>query len=171
MFLTSIELDDDSRATVYKVDKACAFKNQRPIALIPGKETRDTIKDVIAAIDIGIYQGRENMNLFDFGSFKARFKIDIKLCQMDTKMIKMISGLTGAYCTACSVSEADARIVRNVSNGFQIDRDMTNLDQLYNELKVIKPNGKEFIPKSIGDYAKRQGLCMPPLTKNDICGI
>ena len=170
MSLTSIELDDDSRATVYKVDKACAFKNQRPIALIPGKETRDTIKDVIAAIDIGIYQGRENQNLFDFGSFKARFKIDIKLCQMDTKMIKMISGLTGAYFTACSVSEADARIVRNVSNGFQIDRDMTNLDQLYNELKVMKPNGKEFIPKSIGDYAKRQGLCMPPLTKNDICG-
>ena len=170
MSLTSIELDDDSRATVYKVDKACAFKNQRPIALIPGKETRDTIKDVVAAIDIGIYQGRENHNLFDFGSFKARFKINITLTQLDTKMIKTLSGLTGAYCTACTVLEADARIVENISNGFPIDRDMTNLDQLYNELKVMKPNGEEFIPKSVGDYAKRQGLCMPPLTKNDICG-
>ena len=108
MALNSIGIDDDSNNWIYKVDKACAFQNQRPIALIPGKETRENIQDVIAALDIAIYQGRENQSLLNFGDFEALFKIDINMTQMDTKMIKTISGLTDAYCTACTISEKDA---------------------------------------------------------------
>ena len=169
MSLNSIEIDDDSNHLVYVANKACAFQNQRPIALIPGKESRDNIKDIVSALDIGIFQGRNNENLFDFKDFKARFKININLSQLDTKMIKTITGLTGAYCTACTISEAEARNIQNVSNGFKMNRSMKNLEQLVNELKVLNPNGEEFIPKNTRDYEKRQGLCTPPITKADVC--
>ena len=169
MSLISIQIDDDSNAVVYAANKACAFQNQRPIGLIPGKETRDNIKDVVSALDIGIFQGRQNENLFDFGSFKARFKIDINMAQIDTKMLKTITGLTGAYCTACTASENEARNKENVTKGFEMNRSIGQVDQLFNELKVLKANGEEFIPKGTRDYEKRQGLCMPPLTKADVC--
>ena len=112
------------------------------------------MKDIVDALDIGIYQGKHNENIFNFGSFRARFKIHIELCQIDTKMIKNLSGVTVAYCTACKASESEAHNEENVANGFKMNRTIQNMEQLYNELKVIDSNGEEFIPKKPGDYKK-----------------
>ena len=169
MALSSIEMKDFPNTVVYNANKICSIQNQRPIGLVPGKESRSNIKDIINALDIGIFQGRENENLFDFGSFKARFRINIQLCQMDTKMIKMVTGLTGAYCTACLVTEEKAHNREKIINGFEMSRTPENMEKLFEELKVLDANGEEFIPKSTKDYEKRYGLCMPPLTKADVC--
>ena len=56
-----------------------------------------------------------------------------------------------------------------VRNGFKINRNIRNIERLFNELKVLDTNGEEFIPKKPGDYKRRLGLCMAPLTKTDIC--
>ena len=56
MALYSIELDDISSNWIYKANNMCSFQNQRPIGLIPGKETRNNLKDVISELDIGIFQ-------------------------------------------------------------------------------------------------------------------
>ena len=48
MALNSICLDDGSKTPIYSVDNACSFNNQRPIAIIPGRETRENIQDVVA---------------------------------------------------------------------------------------------------------------------------
>lgn len=103
MALNSIYIDDGSKSPIYSVDKACSFNNQCPIAIVPGRETRDNIKDIVDAMDIGIFQGKNNQHTIDFGTFTAVFRIYITMSQVDTKMIKMITELTGAYCTSCSL--------------------------------------------------------------------
>ena len=169
MALYSIELDDISSNWIYKANNMCSFQNQRPIGLIPGKETRNNLKDVISELDIGIFQGRHNENLLDFGPFKARFRIIIDLTQMDTKMIKTVTGLTGAYCTACTVKESEAHSRENIKDGFPLNRSIQDTEQLFNELKVLDDEGNEYIPKKPRDYEKRQGLCNQPLTKTEVC--
>ena len=171
MALNRIEVDDNQNDMVYTAQNICSFWHQRPIALIPGKESRQNMKDVVDALDIGIFQGKHNEYIFDFGTFKARFKINIVLCQIDSKMIKNLTGLTGAYCTACVVSESQAHIKENIIQGFKMDRTVQNMERLYSELKVIGSNGEEFIPKKPGDYKKRLGLCKPPLTKTNVCSV
>ena len=87
MALNSIYIDDGSKSPIYSVDKACSFNNQRPIAIVPGRETRDNIKDIVDAMDIGMFQGKNNQHTIDFGTFTAVFRIYITMSQVDTKMI------------------------------------------------------------------------------------
>ena len=169
MSLNSICIDDGSNTTVYSVDNACSFKNQRPIAILPGRETRDNIQDVVAALDIGMFQGKNIDHIIDFGKFTATFRLNITMSQVDTKMIKMITGLTGAYCTSCTSSEADAHKLSNISQGFKINRSIENMKNLYEEISLLDEDGVEFIPKSRKDYEKRKGMCVKPITKADVC--
>ena len=169
MALNSIYIDDGRKSPIYSVDKACSFNNQRPIAIVPGRETRDNIKDIVDAMDIGMFQGKNNQHTIDFGTFTAVFRIYITMSQVDTKMIKMITGLTGAYCTSCTISEADAHKIDNIKQGFKINRSIEKMKNLYEEISLLDDDGVEFIPKSRKDYEKRKGLCMKPISKADVC--
>ena len=169
MALNSICIDDETKTLIHSVDNACSFNNQRPIAIVPGRETRENIQDVLGSLDIGMFQGQTNDHTINFGTFTAAFRINIIMSQVDTKMIKMISGLTGAYCTSCTISESDAHSIPNITRGFKIDRSIDKMKSLYDEISLIDEHGVEFVPKTKKDYERRKGLCMKPITKADVC--
>ena len=74
----------------------------------------------------------------------------IKLDQIDTKTIKAATGLTGAYCTSCTVSSAQAHDVEGIRNGFKINRTLREIEDLFNELCVLDVDGNEHISKCDG---------------------
>lgn len=169
MALTSISVNNLRQTNLFTVEKTCSYNNQRPIAIFPGKETRANIAELAQLLNASIAKGKEDTHIIDFGGFQANFKINIVLNQVDTKMIKMLSGLTGAYCTFCNISEKGAHNVNSIVMGFPNTRDINGLNNLFDELCVLDENGKEFIPRRKDDYLRRRGLCQRPLTKADVC--
>ena len=168
MCLNSLRLDDNTKTKVYSVAKTCSFNNERPIAIYPGKEDRESLKDILSLLDIGIYQGATDFTLIDFGTFKCNFIVEIKLDQIDTKTIKAATGLTGAYCTSCTVSSTQAHDVEGIRNGFKINRTLREVEDLFNELCVLDVDGNEHISKNVADYNKRKGVCMKPITRYEM---
>ena len=169
MALTSISLDDENKTVIKKVENCCSSSNQRPICVKPGKETRSNIKDIFGPFDVGSIDGKRKKYLLDFGPFQASFKLNIKMNQIDTKIIKMVSGLGGAYCTCCSTSEARAHEIAKISQGFKIDRHISDVKKLYDNISQEDEEGKKYIPKKTRDYGTRKGLSDEPLTNFDVC--
>ena len=170
MSLNEVFINNYRKDSVYSVVKACAFTNERPLAIIPGKEKRENIVDLMSLLDIAVLKGREKDVFIDFGHFQAKFKIDISISQLDTKTIKTVTGLDGCYCTCCTSSDYEAHDVEKIQAGFPINRTVETTSELFSDLAVLDIDGKEFIPKTVRDYKRRSGLCHKPITKTDICG-
>ena len=169
MALTSISIDDGNQNIIHKVVNCCSSSNQRPICVKPGKETRSIIKDVFGSFNVGSIEGKKKQYVLDFGPFQASFKLNIKMKQIDTKIIKMVSGLGGAYCTCCNTSETSAHDIMKVSQGFEIDRHISEVKKLYDNISQEDEQGKKYIPKKTRDYGTRTGLSDEPLTNFDVC--
>ena len=86
--LQSISIDDETKTVIYTVDNCCSFNNQRPIALRPGKETKPNLEDIFGYYEFKESSYRQRKLTIDFGTFKAKFRLNIKLNQIDSKMIK-----------------------------------------------------------------------------------
>ena len=167
--LTSIHLNDAKRTSVYAVKKVCSFSNERPLMIVPGKDEKDNIMDLVSLLNISVFKAEKEKVLIDFGSFQASFQLSITLDQMDTKTIKTLAGIPGAYCTACNTSEKDCHQPDSIQAGFPINRTVEAMNQLYSELCILDTDGTELLPKKPKDYDIRKGLCFKPISTTDVC--
>ena len=94
---------------------------------------------------------------------------DLQLKGMDSKLIQMINGRTGAYCYACDNSLENCHDIEKVLNGFYMNFGMGELEDAVKNLMSLHDvpatewNEFEF-PYKKGDYGVRFGLKHTPLT-------
>ena len=88
--------------------------------------------------------------------------------QIDGKVICQLVGLNGSFCTCCTASLEDAHNPVLIANGFEIDRTIDDIWELFNSLVEYDEDGNEVIVSKPGDYAVRTGITSRPLTDEDL---
>ena len=90
------------------------------------------------------------------------------MSQLDAKAQCIGTGLTGCYCTMCTVSEKNAKKPDRIKEGFPMDRSILHLHQLFDELPKEPNNENVLLSKRNDNYEKgRQGLKQQPQLKTD----
>jgi hypothetical protein len=169
--LTEVALNDSVETTLYKVPNLSSDDNERPLVIAPGKETREFFgqtldvikKDLDCLLENSIpitYQNEDRDDL------TVMFKVHVELSQLDGKAKTAALGLGGAFYTMCTVSRLDGKNVDRIKEKFRITRNITNIQQLFDDLSVDE-NGEELVPRAQGDYDVRAGLTQIPLTTQD----
>jgi hypothetical protein len=128
--LISVEIYDTCGDTLIFKDSAPSSSDaERPLGLIPGKETKESTATLMAALDKAIDSvKKEPLTLSCWELGDLTFWIDVEMSQLDGAMISKVSGLRGAYCSMCVVSVADAHNPQSESN---------KGSQLIGQLKVL----------------------------------
>jgi hypothetical protein len=89
---------------------------------------------------------------------------------VDGKFIKTATGLGGAYCTSCTITEKEGKDLDKIAAGFPINRTINDLHSLYLTLTSdCERDGEDYsVPVEQGDYLRRKGLTQKPQTHQDL---
>ena len=162
--IPSIVVNNASSTEVF-TDKCCNSSfSERPLFIIPGAETRDRMKIIMEVFDEEIDSLTNSplrLELSDRVSIECSVQVEVS--QLDGKAIKTSTGLIGAYCTCCTVTEKEAKSVDRIKEGFTIDRNINELNELY---MLLTDNSEEdvSVPAKQGDESTRKGLNRRPLS-------
>ena len=158
---------NDSSSTELFTDKHCSSPfSERPLFIIPGNETRERMKTIMKMFDEQVDELTSSpLTLQVSESFSIECSVQVEISQLDGKAIKTSTGLVGAYCTCCTVTEKDAKDVERIKQGFVIDRSINELNELY---MILTDNNEEDmpVPTQKGDEPIRKGLNQRPLTSS-----
>ena len=160
----SITVDDPGSTEVYHDNNCSSAFSERPLLIIPGAESRDRMKLIMALFDREIDDLTVTpLRLQVSEGVFIECMVQAEISQLDGKAIKTSTGLTGAYCTCCTVTEKEAKSVERINQGFTIDRNINELNESY---LVLKENSEEDVPVPTrrGDESVRKGLNQRPLT-------
>jgi len=147
---------------IFKDKNCCSIFAERPWLLIPGRESKENFQKVMEVFDQDISALSDEPVKINNISCNIKFE----LSQLDGKAIMAASGLGGAYCTYCKVSESDAKNLERIKMGFDQDR---NIEELHNLFFALTENAThQQIPTSVGDYGTRMGLTQQPQTHQDV---
>ena len=78
-----------------------------PWFIIPEKESIETLLELCPVFENEILAAQEDLN-FKVGDKSYKAEIDVIGYLFDTKLIKLITGLHGAFCPCCTASEKEA---------------------------------------------------------------
>ena len=135
-------------------------ESERPIMIVPGKESAERVRKIWSDIEKEFNEVQVTTMLYEGVRIKVKFLFHI---QGDGKEKQQLSGLGGAFCILCFVTEEDANDLDRIKEGFSIERSLEQIWELWNELTK---GGTCEIKKETRDYETRQGLTqMPMLTK------
>ena len=163
--LTEIRLNAEEGTSIYKDNNCSSSHAERPWLLIPGRETKEIFKRIMETFDQDISSTKNEV--IEINSIPCQIKFE--LSQLDGKAITTATGLGGAYCTFCKVSETEGKSLERIRAGFSCDR---NIEELHNLFMSLTDNGNiEDVPTSTGDYSTRTGLTQQPQTHQDITKI
>ena len=93
---------------------------------------------------------------------------NINVSALDNKMTQMLTGRTGAFCTACKSTSDDMKDIAKVQADFYLDLGTSNWNSIFvslatdAELDIENPD--TVLPSKKGDYNKRFGLKRKPMT-------
>ena len=160
--LTQVQANDEEKTVLFKDSLCSSSSAERPWILIPGKESKENFSKVIQIMDAEINAVQSSQHLIS----GVKCQIVFDLSQLDGKAIINASGLGGAYCTCCKISESDAKLPERVKQGFSMDRCIDELHELYSTLIEDSDSGEVKIQQ--GDYKTRTGLTCQPQTTQDV---
>ncbi len=159
----SLQVDDLFSPRIYSDPSPCNAESERPLFLQTGRETTEVMARMMAKIDPVVDQlcrSQSSVPCDELGNVQVQFEVEMS--QLDGKALQTISGLGGAYCTACTVMEKDAKVPQRISEGFSLDRNIADLHQLFDTLR----NEDDTITTVAGDYCRRFGLTHKPQTEH-----
>ena len=161
--------DDQSEKTIFKELTPNSSEAERVLALIPQEEKLETMGPFLKELDqekIDVQNNPIVVNYPNLGEITVQTKCTMS--QLDGKAIEIASGLTGCYCTMCTVSAKNAKKPERIKEGFPIDRSILDLHQLYEELPK-DPNSPNALLSVRGDSYEegRQGLKQQPQVESD----
>ena len=163
---------NDSQSSVIFRDRHCSSVfSERPMILIPGGETAERFGRVLQLIESEIDEMSSGIEV-KFSDAESEKTIHCTVLadvsQLDGKAICTATGLKGAYCTGCTVSESDAKKLERIEEGFSIDRNIDDLNDLYTFL--LEDEDGDPLHSRQGDYWIRAGLTQKPQsTSLDLC--
>ena len=142
--------------------------NFRPFLLVPQKESPQLLDAVFPSLDQEIKEIKSKglvLTIPNHGEVQAT--LTFAVCRLiDGKMIEVLGGLGGAYCTMCSKSGQDCEDCNVIRTGIKIDRTIEETFEIANRFWDPR-RGK--IKTGRKDYATRKGITNLPKTTADIC--
>ena len=164
---------------IYK-EKSQGPEALRPWFIIPAKEDEKTLPDLCFMFESELHEAMENLKI-KIGQKDYNVELEIANLLFDTKLIRYLTGLHGAFCTMCDASEKDGcdtdcieqgtnclhfcqlfvyiydlNFVSFFATGFVINRSQEQLNELYEKLPHDE-KGKIKIKKK-EPYSRRTGL-------------
>ncbi|CAL4122372.1 unnamed protein product, partial [Meganyctiphanes norvegica] len=135
----------------------------RPLFIMETKEERNILKKLIPPVQDEITDLKVNGIHIDLGHNKAIVYCHITMSMVDGKMQDLLLGTGGSFCNVCKVSKADSQNLEIIEQGFQMDRSIEFLTNIWDSQNI---NGEMKSRK--GDYCIRFGLTQKPISKFDI---
>ena len=126
------------QSIIYKDSHCCSSESERPLLLVPGRETRELTGEIMKLLDEGVKklcQGTLRLAVPGL-SGPVLVKVQAHVNQLDGKSISTLTGLGGAYCTCCHVSAAEGKSLDRVRQGFKIERTASGLNEQYQVKKA-----------------------------------
>ena len=152
-----IALQKENRATIENLVDKYLEKEMAPLIYF---ETKSTDKNLRAPVLIVALQSGELVPI----------SADVNFGAMDNKLTKIITGRTGAFCTACSATSADMHRPEIINSGFYMNVGTGDLNvkfqELANKFEITAEELKDWsVPSKKGDYSQRLGLKRAPMTQ------
>ena len=136
----------------------------RPVYLIREKENDHVLLNyVLTSTDNARDTINKNGLFLSFDDISLNISITIKDTMKDLKLKKCLSGLGGADCIICFTKKIDWMDIKQIEEGFPINRSAEETLKLYHSL--VDEDGK--ITTKPNDFMVRQGLTQKPLTTSD----
>lgn len=118
----------------------------------------------------GIEQLEQNPIVVKYeGDKEIEFKFEVTENLMDNKTRQIALGLHGAFCLMCTYSRSAAKDLAMIEQGFEINRSLEQIKEIFHRLAEVDDNGELYVPRKANDYGSRQGVTGPPLTNQDLC--
>ena len=169
---------------VWTEDNPGSERAARPIITAMQKESRSNVqsmienfleKEIVSLTNYATKPSEKNLRVpviiiaMESGIL-VPISTDLNFGAMDNKLTKMVTGRTGAFCTACSASAEDMHNEKLISEGFYMDIGTDCLNLKFEEIAKKFDIGPEEIleweiPSKKGDYKERLGLKKAPMTR------
>ena len=137
---TQTKTNGEDSQFVFIEEKVGSVNNERPLMIIPGTDSMERSAQILGKLESMITLC-ESSELYipmstntDEDRRVLKVNIEVELSQMDGKALTTATGLGGAYCTGCTVSEKDAAKLEVIRRGFKFDRSITSVWQLFDNL-------------------------------------
>ena len=96
---------DDNGQLIYK-ETSQGPEALRPWFIIPAKEDEKTLPDLCYMFETELHEAMDSLKIKINGK-EFDVKLEIANLLFDTKLIRYLTGLHGAFCTMCDASEKD----------------------------------------------------------------
>ena len=152
--------------TIFETEKMASTHSCRIYMLLPQKENRQVMEQFVPIMD---REAKElESTLMDVplpNGDEVPFNSTVNPRLMDGKAVKEASGLGGAYCLFGTCSKEDGQDIERIKAGFELNRTMEQVDQIF---KKLYDEEIGTIAKKPKDYDVRQGVTHQPLTSQSI---
>ena len=171
---------------LYFDEKLSASDAERPLVLVPGKETSELLREISMDIEKEVMSIKSNPIQIQLQQQQQQqlhqqhhhqqhqqpqqqtigCNVNFHFSQLDGKALKELSGIGGTGCTACTASPDDIKDESKIEAGFQMDRTIEGEHERFRSLA----KGRPLLPPrpSNEKYEVRRGLTQEPATSQNI---
>ena len=138
-------------------EKSQGAESERPFMIVPGKESTETVRQIWQDISTEYEQAKISTVTFNGSIINVTYDFGT---QGDGKMTIQLTGLGGAFCILCFVTEEDANDIDKIEEGFPIQR---SIEQIWEKFYELTRGGTREIKRETRDYATRLGHTQVPM--------
>lgn len=159
---TPLKLITSHGQTIWVEPTPASPHSCRPLSLLLGKETDETLKFYYKQLSSERKSIKESPLHVTVNEHKYKIKVKLEFSMIDGKMRAILSGLGGAFCMLCTCSREEAK---DLTLSFSINRSSNEITEIWNKLS----SGE--ILKKPHDHQVRQGVTQEPLVPWDDIAI
>ena len=161
--LCPLKATDNENNEIYVQPLPNSTLSQRPLCLQMGKESVDNLRSLdMYNAEISSLENEGTQLETDSKVITVRSKIISYM--LDGKAAKLYTGLGGAYCDLCSFSKEECINRDQITQGFNITRDINDIINYFND--NVDEDGNVITAK--GDYKQRGGVTTGPIATNQV---
>jgi len=143
-----------TNAVIWKETSPTSPSSCRPLCLLLGKETDDSLKSYYHVLAAERDDLERNPIVIDVEGRSIRVNVKLPMTMIDGKMRTLMSGCGGAFCILCVCTREEAR---NLDESFSINRTGQQVADIWEKLE----SGQ--LKKKAGDQESRQGVTQCPI--------
>ena len=143
-------------------------KNIRPWCFVYDTEDAKVLERLQPDLEKEVAEVKNGFEFRLDNSAKTQVKVGItasRFTMLDGKLLKLLLGLDGCFCTICKTSEKECHDIAKIRAGIKADRGIQGLNELYAKLTG---GGAHPIVRGRKDYGRRHGMTSKNITQTDI---
>ena len=142
-------------------EKSQAASSLRPWFILNANESHANVKKIATMFEKEILEVLDIPFQVKYGDDDIQTYVKAGLF-MDSKLINLVTGLGGCYCSCCTASTREGNTLTCIQDGFPMNRSQEQLNSDYERLEKAGVFKRKTLPS---DYKIRYGLTKPPMFK------